>query len=142
MFKSLNQFIHIQRVLVRLRYIIFTRVWKMNIHESVIISLSARLDRTNPRGVHIARNTYIAFDVAVLTHDMVRGLQKDTFIGECCFIGARSIIMPGVSVGNNTVIASGSVVTKDIPANCIAAGNPAQVIKDNVKVYEYGRLVN
>lgn len=113
----------------------------MDIHQSAIISLSARLDRTNPHGVHIAQKSYVAFDVAILTHDMVRNLQEDTYIGECCFIGARSIIMPGVRVGNNTIVASGSVVTKDIPGNCIAAGNPAQVIKSGVEIFEYGRLV-
>lgn len=51
-------------------------------------------------------------------------------IGEGAFIGARSIIMKGVTVGARSVIGAGSVVTRDIPANCIAAGNPAKQIRN------------
>lgn len=50
-------------------------------------------------------------------------------IGNDVFIGARAIILKGVTIGNGTVIGAGSVVVKDIPARCIAAGNPAKVIK-------------
>lgn len=50
-------------------------------------------------------------------------------IGKNVLVGTRCIILKGVSIGDNTVIGSGSVVTKDIPANSIAAGNPCKVIK-------------
>lgn len=50
-------------------------------------------------------------------------------ISDDCFIGANVIILDGVNVGEHTVIGAGSVVTKDIPSYCIAAGNPANVIK-------------
>lgn len=45
------------------------------------------------------------------------------------FVGARSLILKGVTIGEKSIIGMGSVVTKDIPANCIAAGNPARVIR-------------
>ncbi|WP_202171413.1 DapH/DapD/GlmU-related protein [Bacillus sp. USDA818B3_A] len=45
-------------------------------------------------------------------------------IGDNCWIGAGSIICPGVTIGDNSVIGAGSVVTKDIPANSVAVGNP------------------
>lgn len=51
-------------------------------------------------------------------------------IGDNCWIGAGVTICPGVSIGENTVIGAGSVVTKDIPANCVAAGNPCRVIRE------------
>ena len=46
-----------------------------------------------------------------------------------CCIGMNSIVMPGVTIGEGSIIAAGSVVTKDIPAWCIAGGNPAKILK-------------
>ena len=52
-------------------------------------------------------------------------------IGNNVWIGAGAIILPGVSIGDNSVIGAGSVVTKDIPNNSIAVGNPAKVKSKN-----------
>ena len=49
-------------------------------------------------------------------------------IGNCVWIGANSVILPGVKIGDNTVIGAGSVVTKDIPDNVVAVGNPCRVL--------------
>lgn len=51
-------------------------------------------------------------------------------IGDDVWIGGGTIIFPGVSIGNNTTIGAGSIVTKDIPANVVAVGNPCRVIKN------------
>ncbi|WP_100399044.1 sugar O-acetyltransferase [Bacillus sp. FJAT-44742] len=50
-------------------------------------------------------------------------------IGDNVWIGGKAVINPGVTVGNNVVIASGSIVTKDLPDNVLAGGNPARIIK-------------
>lgn len=50
-------------------------------------------------------------------------------IGDNCWIGGSATILPGVTIGNNVTIGAGSVVTRDIPSNCIAVGNPAKPIK-------------
>lgn len=50
-------------------------------------------------------------------------------IGENVWIGGQSILLPGITVGNNSVIGAGSVVTKDVPENVMAAGNPARVLR-------------
>ena len=49
-------------------------------------------------------------------------------IGDRVFIGASTIILPGVAIGNDVIIGAGSVVTRDIPDNSVAAGNPARVL--------------
>ena len=61
-----------------------------------------------------------------------RGLQynKDVYIGENVWIGAGVIIVPGVRIGKNSVIGGGSVVTKDIPDNVVAVGNPCRVLRE------------
>lgn len=61
-----------------------------------------------------------------------RALQynKDVHIGENAWIGAGVIIVPGVTIGKNTVIGAGSVVTKDIPDNVVAVGNPCRVLRE------------
>lgn len=51
-------------------------------------------------------------------------------IGKNCWFGAGVIVLPGVTIGDNTVIGAGSVVTKDIPANVIAVGNPCKVVRE------------
>jgi len=114
----------------------------MDIHPSTVMSLSVRLDKTYPKGVHIGPHSYLAFDVAVLAHDMPRGLYCDTYIGARCFIGARSIILPGVRIGDGSIVGSGSVVTKDVPPGSIVAGNPARVIRRNIETTRLGRLRN
>lgn len=51
-------------------------------------------------------------------------------IGENVWIGANSVVLPGVTIGDNSVIGAGSVVTKDIPANVVAVGNPCRVLRE------------
>lgn len=51
-------------------------------------------------------------------------------IGSRCWLGSGVLVMPGVSIGDGTVIGAGSVVTRDIPANCLAVGNPCRVLRE------------
>lgn len=74
--------------------------------------------------------------VATGTHPILPELRKEeyqfnlpVFIGNNCWIGAGAIILPGVKIGDNTVIGAGSVVTKDIPENVVAVGNPCRVLR-------------
>lgn len=50
-------------------------------------------------------------------------------LGRNVWVGAHATILPGVTIGDNSVVAAGAVVTKDVPANCVAAGVPASVVK-------------
>lgn len=61
--------------------------------------------------------------------DLAQAAAKPVVIGDDCFIGARAIILKGVTVGPRSIVGAGSVVTKDVPPGAIVAGNPATVIK-------------
>ena len=110
----------------------------MDIGANCRISLSAKLDKTSPRGVHVGDSTAIDFGACILTHDQCRSLVADTWVGKECYIGARSIIMPGVKIGDNCVVAPASVVTKDVPANCLAAGIPARILEKGIETGPLG----
>lgn len=60
-----------------------------------------------------------------------RGLQYNmpVRIGKKCWLGAGVIVLPGVTIGDNTVVGAGSVVTKDLPAGVVAVGNPCRVLR-------------
>jgi acetyltransferase-like isoleucine patch superfamily enzyme len=138
--RSLNQFLSIRSAIIRLKILIWNRFWGMDVHPTAKISLSARLDKTNPTGVHIGAYTTVTFGVAILAHDMCRKKRVDTFIGDCCFIGAHSVILPGVRIGDHCIIAAGSIVSKDVPPHSIAAGNPASIIRSGIETTKYGVL--
>lgn len=112
----------------------------MDLHPGCRISLKANLDWTNPSGVHVDDGTYIAFEAVILTHDMSRVLTTDTYIGKNCFIGARSIIMPGVRIGDQCIVATGAVVVHDVPPHSIVGGNPAKILRSDIKTGRWGIL--
>ena len=117
---------------------LLVRIWKMDIGEGCIISRSAKLDKTNPRGVHIGKYTVVAFGSAILTHDWVNNCHRDVRIGDNCFIGAHAIIFPGVTIGDHCIVSAASVVVRDVPAGSLVTGNPARVVEKNVKTMRYG----
>lgn len=90
--------------------------------------------------IEIGENATIAQNVIIRDSDIHHLIIENKeinnsspiIIGNNVWIGTGSIILKGVKIGNNVVIAAGSIVTKDIPDNCVAAGNPAKVIKTNI----------
>lgn len=77
-------------------------------------------------GVHIYTATH-PLDAVRRTNGVELG--KPVKIGHNVWVGGRAVINPGVTIGDNAVIASGAVVVKDVPANVLVGGNPARVIK-------------
>ena len=74
--------------------------------------------------------------IATASHPVLPALRQkalqynvDVFIGSNVWIGAGAILLPGVRIGDNSVIGAGSVVTKDIPENVVAVGNPCRVLR-------------
>lgn len=91
--------------------------------------------------IEIGENSTLAFRVTILTtaspnapynllKDIYKPISKPVTIGDNVWIGACSVILPGVTIGNMSVVAAGSVVTKDIPPHTLVAGVPARIIKN------------
>lgn len=133
--------VHTRNALLYLRTGYFRLIYGMNIAKDVRLSFKARIDKTNPKGLSIGEKTYVAFDAIILSHDFsTRRHAAKTQIGSYCFIGCGSIILPNVSIGNHVIVGAGSVVTKDVPSNSIVAGNPARIVKSDIRTVEYGML--
>ena len=66
----------------------------------------------------------------------------DTYIGDKCIIGGRAIILPGVKIGNEVCVGAGAVVTKDIPNNCMVVGNPAKIIRQNIRISSKTQIID
>lgn len=88
--------------------------------------------------VHIGKNAHIAREASIRDYDghyietPNYRTAKPVYIGENVWIGYRALIMKGVTIGDGSIVAANSVVTKDVPPHCIVAGNPAKVIRENV----------
>ena len=131
----------IRLIVITIRHFILNGVYGMHIHKSARISYGAKLDKTNPKGVHIGEESYVASGAIIFSHDFSRSLHKDTIIGKRCFIGANAIVMCGVTIGDEVIVGSGAIVTKDVPSNCIVAGNPARILKEGISTSKFGKLV-
>lgn len=124
--------------LMSVRNLYFNTVWGMHIGAGCSISFSAKLDKANPGGVWIGKDSAVSFGTAILTHDFVRNIHVDTRIGERCQIGAHSVIMPGVTIGDSCVVAAGSVVIRDVPSGSLVFGNPARVMESGIVTGKWG----
>jgi len=112
------------------------REGRITIGDYVLISPGTQIIASE--SISIGSNTMFASGCYVSdsdwhdTYDRTRELDKHApiVIGENCWLGVRTIVCKGVTIGDNSIVGAGSVVTRDIPANCIAAGNPARVVRE------------
>lgn len=92
-------------------------------------------DTNNPQLITIGPKVYITHGCTILTHYLDTSKIKTSFtVGEVrleenCFLGCRTVICAPVTIGRNSVVAAGSIVTKDIPPNELWGGVPAKFIK-------------
>lgn len=133
---------------------------KLYINGRVVLGRGTRISIGNNAEIHIGNNTYItglsklichkkiiignncaiSWNVQIMDTDfhsiIENGVKKinckPIIIGDNVWIGSNVSILKGVNIGSNSVIAANSVVTRDVPAGCLAAGNPAKVVKSNI----------
>lgn len=106
----------------------------LKVGKNLTIMSGCIIDPSHCWHIEIGDNVIIAPRVHILAHDASTKLfinytkVANVKIGNNVFIGAGSIIMPGVTIGNNVVIGAGSLVSKDVPDSSVAVGSPAKVI--------------
>ena len=114
----------------------------------VFAPATVTVDTTRPELLTIGNRVMITKSCTIVTHGFewcvlrelhpgnIFGSAGPVTIGNNVFIGMQSIILKGVTIGDNCVIGAGSVVSRDVPANSVAAGNPARVIMSIDELYE------
>ncbi|KIR03920.1 Galactoside O-acetyltransferase [Lachnospiraceae bacterium TWA4] len=117
----------------------------------------ANFNLTMVDDTHIYVGSYTMFGpnvtVATAGHPIYPDLRQNNYqynfsvhIGKNCWIGAGAIILPGITIGDNVVIGAGSVVTKDLPSNVVAVGNPCKVLrpigKKDIETYFKDRAID
>lgn len=108
----------------------------------------------DPEFISLGDNVKISANVEFVNHDIISAMLNDKYdckdfknhqgcirIGSNVMIGANTMIMPNVQIGNNVVIGGGSIVTKDIPDNSVAAGIPCRIIGTIEKLEEKYRNI-
>lgn len=89
--------------------------------------------------IYVGDNTMFGpkVTVAVAGHPILPELREQAYqynmpvhIGKNCWIGANAVILPGITIGDNVVVGAGSVVTKNLPDNVVAVGNPCRILRE------------
>jgi len=103
------------------------------------VRLLGSIDGINPHLVSIGNYSVVGVQSALLAHCPIKGALPCK-IGDYVYVGYGALVMPGVTVGNHSIVGAGAVVTKDVPEGSIVAGNPARIIrqltdveKDNIR---------
>lgn len=112
---------------------------------------ATKMFSTEPWCISIGNHVHITDEVRFITHDGGTLLYRNKFpdleitspirVGNYVYIGYRSIILPGVIIGDNCIIAAGSVVTKNVPDNTVVGGVPAKYIKSSNEYLEKYREI-
>jgi acetyltransferase-like isoleucine patch superfamily enzyme len=139
MARSLNNFHNIRLILLDYRRRWLQWRYGAKIDPSSTISFSARLLGGTRGAIEIGPETHIALKSCIIARDGF-GEVKPVRIGRRCFIGGGAVILPGVTIGDQTIVGAGSVVMEDVPSRCMVVGNPARILRTAIEVGKKGRL--
>ena len=110
-----------------------------HVHFGKNVYVNYNLTMVDDSHIYVGDNTMIGPNVTIATaghpidpalRDVQAQFNMEVHIGRNVWLGGGCVLLPGVSIGDNTVIGAGSIVTKDIPANVVAYGNPCRVIRE------------
>lgn len=112
----------------------------VRIPASTSISMTARFVSPARDMISIGEDSLIAFKTLLIADRDDRGVARPVRVGSRCFIGGGSMLLPGVTIGDGSIVGAGAVVAADVPPGCIVGGNPARIIRRDIKVGRFGRL--
>ena len=103
----------------------------MEVGKHSAFALMAMPDALFPEKIRIGKNSIIGYNTTILTHEYLITEYRlgEVIIGNNVMIGANTTILPGIEVGDNAIVAAGSLVHKDVPAYTMVVGNPIQIIR-------------
>lgn len=134
--KAMRNFIFIQisrySPSLRVKNWIYRHMLGMKVGEHTAFALMVMVDVFFPEKIHVGNNTIIGYNTTILAHEYLINEYRlgEVRIGSNVMIGANSIILPGVTIGDYAVVGAGSVVHKDVAPHSFVAGNPLQVIRE------------
>ena len=102
----------------------------VKIGKNIYIGKYCIIDDTFPDLITIEDNVVISFGTTITAHDASCNNIAPVVLKKGSFVGARSIILPGVTLAENSIVGAGSVVSKDVPAGKTVAGCPARIIEN------------
>ncbi|MCW2279050.1 acyltransferase [Heliophilum fasciatum] len=116
---------------LRLKNLFYRRFLGMQVGKDTSVALMVMVDILYPERIRIGEDCVIGYNTTILAHEYLLREYRvgDVVIGDRVVIGANCTLLPGIEIGERAVIAAGSVVTADVPANTLVGGVPARVIR-------------
>ena len=116
----------------------------MKIGNKTSLALMVMPDTMFPERISVGDNTVIGFNTTILAHEYLIEEYRlgDVKIGSNVMVGANSTILPGVEIGDNAIVSAATLVHKDVPAGCMAGGNPMRIIFTAEEMEQRKRLDN
>ncbi|MCJ1656891.1 acyltransferase [Staphylococcus sp. NRL 21/187] len=114
---------------LKLKRWIYIHFLKMNIGKQTAIAYKVMPDIFHPQLISIGNNCVIGYNTTILTHEVLVEEYRygSVNIGDQTLIGANTTILPGVNIGHHVIVKAGTIVSKDIPDNTVAYGNPMHI---------------
>lgn len=117
---------------IECKNILYRNFLGMKLEKNAALALMVMPDLFYPNQITIGENSIIGYNTTILCHEFLVEEYRlgEVHIGKNVMVGANCTILPGIHIGDGSIIAAGSVVTKDIPENVVAGGIPAKVIRN------------
>ena len=148
-FKVAKNFIVIQisryTPFMPMKNFLYRNFLKMEVGHKTSFALMVMPDVMFPERIKVGDNSIIGFNTTILAHEYLIDEYRigDVVIGKNVLIGANTLILPGIAIGDGAVISAASLVNRDIPAGVFAGGNPVKIIftEEQMKVRQQNSII-